>query len=90
MEAFPQFVHHVANRRARGDLDARYLSGSGVLLEAPHTNDDWISYRTVRMVPASNCSVQQGSGEVAKFSFKVGIDVCCACSLLRCRSEPEW
>lgn len=55
-------------------LDARYLSGSGVLLEAPHTNDDWISYKTVRMVPASYYSVQQGSGEVANFSFKLGID----------------
>jgi len=55
-------------------LDARYLSGSGVLLEAPHTNDDWISYKTVRMVPASYYSVQQGSGEVANFSFKLGVD----------------
>jgi hypothetical protein len=55
-------------------LDARYLSGSGVLLVAPLTNDDWISYKTVRMVPASYYSVQQGSGEVANFSFKLGID----------------
>jgi hypothetical protein len=55
-------------------LDARYLSGSGVLLEAPHTNDDWISFKTVRMVPASYYSVQQGSGEVANFSFKLGVD----------------
>jgi hypothetical protein len=56
------------------NLDARYLSGSGVLLVAPHTNDDWISYKTVRMVPASYYSVQQGSGEVANFSFKLGVD----------------
>ena len=55
-------------------LDARYLSGSGVLLEAPHTNDDWISYKTVRMVPASYYSVQQGSGQVANFTFKLGVD----------------
>ncbi|HEY1296214.1 MAG TPA: hypothetical protein VGJ60_24310 [Chloroflexota bacterium] len=55
-------------------LDARYLSGSGVLLVAPHTNDDWISYKAVRMVPASYYSVQQGSGEVANFSFKLGVD----------------
>ena len=55
-------------------LDARYLSGSGVLLVAPHTNDDWISYKTVRMVPASYYSVQQGSGDVANFSFKLGVD----------------
>lgn len=55
-------------------LDARYLSGSGVLLVAPLTNEDWISYKTVRMVPASYYSVQQGSGEVANFAFKLGID----------------
>jgi len=55
-------------------LDARYLSGSGVLLVAPLTNDDWISYKTVRMVPASYYSVQQGSGEVANFAFKLGLD----------------
>ena len=55
-------------------LDARYLSGSGVLLVVPLTNADWISYATVRMVPASYYSVQQGSGEVANFSFKLGLD----------------
>ena len=55
-------------------LDARYLSGSGVLLVAPLTSADWISYKTVRMVPASYYSVRQGSGEVASFSFKLGID----------------
>jgi hypothetical protein len=55
-------------------LDARYLSGSGVLLVAPLTNDDWITYRSVRLVPASYYSVQQGSGEVATFSFKLGVD----------------
>jgi hypothetical protein len=53
-------------------LDARYLSGSGVLLVIPTT--DWISYSTVRMVPASYYSVQQGSGVVADFSFKLGVD----------------
>ena len=55
-------------------LDARYLSGSGVLLVAPLTTADWISYATVRMVPASYYSVQQGSGEVCTFSFKLGLD----------------
>jgi hypothetical protein len=55
-------------------LDARYLSGSGVLLVAPLTSADWIAYSTVRMVPASYYSVQQGSGEVANFSFKLGVD----------------
>src|ERR1700730_17774677 len=41
-------------------LDARYLSGSGVLLVVPFTNDVWITYKTCRMVPASYYSVQQG------------------------------
>ena len=45
-----------------------------MLLVAPLTNADWISYATVRMVPASYYSVQQGSGEVADFSFKLGLD----------------
>jgi len=54
-------------------LDARYLSGSGVLLVVPLTDADWISFATV-MVPASYYSVQQGSGEVADFSFKLGVD----------------
>jgi hypothetical protein len=53
-------------------LDARYLSGSGVLLVVPAT--DWITYTTCRMVPASYYSVQQGSGVVANFSFKLGVD----------------
>jgi hypothetical protein len=53
-------------------LDARYLSGSGVLLVVPTT--DWITYQTCRMVPASYYSVQQGSGVVANFSFKLGVD----------------
>jgi len=53
-------------------LDARYLSGSGVLLVAPAV--DWITHSTVRMVPASYYSVQQGSGEVANFSLKLGVD----------------
>jgi hypothetical protein len=55
-------------------LDARYLSGSGVLLVVPFTNDDWITYKTCRMVPASYYSVQQGSGVVANFFFKLGVD----------------
>jgi hypothetical protein len=55
-------------------LDARYLSGSGVLLVVPATADDWITYKTCQMVPASYYSVQQGSGEVANFAFKLGVD----------------
>jgi hypothetical protein len=55
-------------------LDARYLSGSGVLLVVPSTNDDWITYKTCRMLPASYYSVQQGSGVVANFYFKLGVD----------------
>jgi hypothetical protein len=55
-------------------LDARYLSGSGVLLVVPSTSEDFIVHRTVRMVPASYYSVQQGSGQVASFSFRLGLD----------------
>ena len=55
-------------------LDARYLSGSGVLLVIPATNEDWITYKTCRMVPASSYSVQQGSGVVTSFTFKLGLD----------------
>src|SRR5438105_4830006 len=55
-------------------LDARYLSGAGVLLVIPGTNEDWITYKTCRMVPASYYSVQQGSGEVTSFAFKLGLD----------------
>jgi Tc toxin complex TcA C-terminal TcB-binding domain/Repeat of unknown function (DUF346) len=55
-------------------LDARNLSGAGVLLVIPATNEDWISYKTCRMVPASYYSVQQGSGEVTSFNFKLGLD----------------
>lgn len=55
-------------------LDARYLSGSGVLLLCPLTNDDWISYRTVRLVPASFYQVQQGSGVVTDLVFTLKLD----------------
>jgi hypothetical protein len=55
-------------------LDARNLSGAGVLLIIPATNEDWISYKTCRMVPATYYSVQQGSGEVTSFDFKLGPD----------------
>jgi hypothetical protein len=55
-------------------LDARYLSGSGVLLVVPSTNEDWITFKQCRMVPASSYSVQQGSGEVTSFTFKLGLD----------------
>lgn len=55
-------------------LDARYLSGLGVLLVVPHTAEDFITFKTCRMVPASFYSVQQGSGEVASFTFKLGLD----------------
>ena|SRR5436190_8045583 len=58
----------------RVTLDARYLSGSGILLVVPLTNDDWITYKTCQMVPASSYSVQQGSGEVTSFAFKLELD----------------
>lgn len=50
-------------------LDARYLSGEGILLVAP--GSEWIRHRTVRMVPASSYQVQQGSGQVARFAFQI-------------------
>ncbi len=50
-------------------LDARYLSGDGILLVTP--SSDWIRYQTVRMVPASSYSVQQGAGQVARFVFRL-------------------
>ena len=53
-------------------LDARYLSGSGVLLVIPTT--DWITFATCRMVPASYYSVQQGSGVVADFNFQLDVN----------------
>src|SRR5262249_60612749 len=55
-------------------IDARYLSGSGVLLVTPSTSEDWIALKTCRMVPASHYRVQQGSGVVASFEFALGID----------------
>src|SRR2546423_8392711 len=56
-------------------LVARNLSGAGVLLAGlPATNEDWITFKTCRMVPASYYSVQQGSGEVTSFAFKLGLD----------------
>jgi len=52
-------------------LDARYLSGLGILLPGLHPEGaaDFISYKTCHMVPAPNYFVQQGSGQVANFSF---------------------
>jgi len=55
-------------------IDARYLSGSGVLLVGPYTNEDWISARTIRLVPGSGYQVQQGSGVVCDFIFKLDVD----------------
>jgi hypothetical protein len=50
-------------------LDARYLTGAGILLVAPAM--DFIRYATVRMVPASHYQVQQGSGQVAQLVFQL-------------------
>lgn len=49
-------------------VDARYLSGSGVLIS--HTranNEDWLRYETVRLLPAPVYTFQQGSGVVVNF-----------------------
>jgi len=54
-------------------LDARRLSGLGILL-AHMPAQGWITYEQVRMLPASHYSVQQGSGEVTSFIFKLGLD----------------
>jgi hypothetical protein len=46
-------------------IDARYLSGSGVLLaHVPPDNQDWLRYRTVRLLPSPVYTWQQGSGVV--------------------------
>ncbi len=52
-------------------IDARYLSGSGVLLVVPLTTDDWIALQTVRLVPASFCQqshalLRESVGESAR------------------------
>src|SRR5882724_8651484 len=53
--------------------DARYLSGSGVLLVIPATAEDWITYKTCKMVPGTY-QFQQGSGEFTSFDFTLGLD----------------
>lgn len=58
-------------------IDARYLGmngGQGVLLVVPSTNEDWIIQKTVRLLPASHYLVQQGSGLVSSFEFKLSLD----------------
>ncbi|GAB3892538.1 hypothetical protein ACFQ1S_13905 [Kibdelosporangium lantanae] len=50
-------------------VDARYLSGSGVLIsDQPPNNQDWLRYRTVRLLPGSTYSWQQSSGVVVPFT----------------------
>ena len=53
-------------------VDARYINALGVLLSVPL--DEWISYRTVRLVPAPQYFLQQGSGQLVDFRFGVGVD----------------
>lgn len=49
-------------------IDARYLSGSGVLIShAPPNNEDWLRHRTVRLLPGPVYTWQQGSGVVVNF-----------------------
>lgn len=55
-------------------IDAQYLSGPGVLLVCPLTHDDWISKRTVRLVPASFYRVQQGPAVVCELVFAIKLD----------------
>jgi len=57
-------------------IDAQGLSStSGVLLASiPLTNDDWISLRTLRLLPQTGYLVQQGSGVVCDLTFTLGRD----------------
>jgi hypothetical protein len=49
-------------------VDARYLSGSGVLIShVPADNEDWLRHETVRLLPAPIYTFQQGSGVVVNF-----------------------
>jgi hypothetical protein len=49
-------------------VDARYLSGSGVLIAGvPPDNDDWLRHETVRLLPAPVYAFQQGSGVLVNF-----------------------
>jgi hypothetical protein len=73
-EAFEPFLSGRGTARLTIDgfqvtLDARYLSNAGILLVIP--TDEWILHRTVRMVPASHYRVQQGSGIVGTFEFRL-------------------
>ena len=55
-------------------IDARYLPGQGLILsDIPLINNttDWISLKTMNMLPASYYSVQQGSGIVCNLSFQL-------------------
>ena len=59
-------------------IDARYLGmsdGAGVLLcDVPMTNADWILHQTLRLLPGSHYRLQQGSGLVSSFTFKLAVD----------------
>lgn len=49
-------------------VDARYLSGSGVLLaHVPPNNEDWLRHETVRLLPAPVYTFQQSSGVIVNF-----------------------
>lgn len=57
-------------------LDARRLApGATVLLSnASVTNEDWITCKRIRLVPAPHYQIQQGSGQVAAMQFRVTPD----------------
>jgi len=47
-------------------IDARYLTGAGVLFAGGHQrNEDWIRYEKVRLLPGSTYRWQQSSGVIA-------------------------
>lgn len=56
-------------------VDARYLSGSGVLIShVPPNAEDWLQHETVRLLPAPVYTFQQGSGVVVNFRTALGKD----------------
>jgi hypothetical protein len=70
-------------------VDARGLSsmaGGGVLFASiPLTNDDWIGFARVRLLPQTIYMLQQGSGVVCDLSFALGID-----GLIHYTAEQDW
>lgn len=54
-------------------IDARYLSGIGVIVDANAAFSQFLQYDTIRLLPSTAIQVQQGSALVASFTY--GLDV---------------